>query len=731
MGGKKVDLTIEGMNCVSCSNTIQQCLLKVSGVEDASVNFASGTASVFINDKLNDVNDLVRAVNTSGYYAEVVDPEDHFQHLNHHNEAGNPKKQFDAFALSLALTCPLWINMFGMIFREHNFVPPPLQFILATVVQFWCGWRFYEATFYAIKASTANMDVLIALGTSAAYLFSLFVFAFDLPYPLYFETSATIITVILLGKWLESITRNKASEAIGKFAAMQPRTAMIQAGNEFVLRSIEEIKRDDIILVKPGEIIPVDGIIVDGQAKVSEAMMTGESAAITKQKNAQVYAGTLCLNGAIKVSAQQIGSGTLLADIIKMVRQAQNSKAPIQRLADYVSSIFVPGVLIISLITFLGWWLFSGITDAVVSAVSVLIVSCPCALGLATPAVVVVAGGCAAENGVLFKEASALESTQKLAVIAFDKTGTLTEGHPGVVEVMPVGTHSIEEVITVAASMEHNSSHPISEAVLNYAKELKLATEPITHFQNYPGKGISAEKRGKKYYLGSVRFAQEMGITINQKRTETYENKGHTICALWADGELFGYISIADKLRKDSIKAVQQLHHMGIKTLIISGDDKATVKIIAELVGVPEYHAEVLPEGKKDLILDLKKNGTVVGLVGDGINDAAALASANVGFAIAEGSDIAIETADITLIHGDMLGVVKAIQISKAAFEKIRQNLFFAFIYNCIGIPLAAFGLLNPIIAAIAMALSSICVIVNALLLRKNLDKYLRGEYGS
>lgn len=728
MTGKRIDLTVEGMSCVSCAKTVQNCLLKIPGVVDAVVNFAAGSASVSIDDRLNDVNDLVKAVNDCGYYAEIVDPYDQF-HQSLHAE-GNSKKQFDEFALALALSLPLWVGMIAMLFGAENVVPITLQIILATVIQFWCGRHFYEATYFAIKAQTANMDVLVAVGTTAAYLFSMAVYFLDLPYPLYFETSATIITFILLGRWLEGYSRGKASEAIENLASLQPKNATVQVGKEFITKPIEEISKDDIILIKPGETIPVDGVVLEGQAKVSEATITGESKPLPKKKDSEVYAGTICINGALKISALHVGAGTLLAEMVRMVKQAQNSKAPIQRIADYVSGIFVPVVILISLLTFLAWLYFGGLSQAVVNAVSVLIVSCPCALGLATPTVVVVAGGLAAENGVLFKEAGAIENAQKLSVVAFDKTGTITAGKPAVLDIIPLGNATAHEILILAASLEHNSSHPIAKAIVAHANHLKLELEPVSHFENFPGKGITAEKRGKKYFVGSSRFAESLGISTKQIHVDALENRGHTICLVWSMEGLLGYISIADKLRKESIKVIQHLHHMGIKTIILSGDDEQTVKTIAQEVGIPHFKSEILPDGKTEHIHALKKEGVVVGMVGDGINDAPALAAADVGFAIAEGSDIAIETADIVLIHGDILGVVKAIQISKAAFEKIRQNLFFAFIYNCIGIPLAAFGLLNPMIAAAAMALSSTCVVLNALALKKKVYKCLRGEYG-
>lgn len=714
MAQKSVDLNIEGMSCVSCAQSITKALKDVKGVSTAKVNFATSQAQIVYDDEMIPEQALLDAVHRSGYHAEL------FQNgsSNHRHEV-EEGKAFQEFLIAALLSLPLFLQMLGMLFGMTETLPEWIEFILATAVQFWCGWKFYVSTYHALKTTNANMDVLIALGTSAAYFFSVFVFALNLQEPLYFESSATIITLILLGRWLETRSKGKASEAIEKLLKLQPKTAKVERAGNFFEIPIEEIKIGDLFLVRPGENIPVDGEVIEGQSTVNESMLTGESFPVFKDKGVKVYAATTNLNGALKAKATQVGSETVLSAIIRLVQQAQNSKAPIQKLADKVSEIFVPVVMAISAATLLGWLMLGvSFSTSLINAVSVLVIACPCALGLATPTVVLVASGKAAEMGILFKEASALQQAQKVDSLVFDKTGTLTEGNPTVHQVVPQENYQTHDVLQIAASLEHNSTHPLAQAILSAAKEQGIPIEPSIHFESFPGKGISAEKRGKRYYLGSSRFAQERGAIVNASLMESAETKGSTVCIVWNNEEIVGYLFIADKLRKNSALAIQTLNKMGIYTAMLTGDDRKTAAAIAKQVGIKEYYAEVLPEYKAERVQELKKMGKVVGMVGDGINDAPALAAADVGIAIESGSDIAIEAADLTLIGGDLFSVVKAIQLSKIMFRKIKQNLFFAFIYNSVGIPIAALGLLNPIIAAAAMALSSLCVVTNALLLK-------------
>lgn len=710
-----VELTIEGMSCASCVQNIQSTLQNLPGVSQASVNFATNKASVSFDSDLITQKDLINAIQNTGYYAEVSSD----NMTEHHHLKNSDQIAFKEFLLSFVLSLPLFLQMIGMLIGYPEYLPSWMALILASAVQFWCGWRFYVSSYHSLMAGTANMDVLIALGTTAAYLYSFIVFLFDLPLPNYFETSATIITLILLGSWLESKSRARASSAIEKLIKMQPKKARVKRGEQFIDLPIEEIKPGDIFLVRPGENIPVDGEVIEGDSTVNESLLTGESMPVQKKPKDSLFTATTNVNGILQGKALRVGSETVLAGMVRLVQQAQNSKAPIQKLADSVSAVFVPIVLVISAITFIGW-LIAGYTlsDSLISAVAVLVIACPCALGLATPIVILVASGRAAELGILFKEAGAIEEAQKLDSMIFDKTGTLTLGKPSVKQVISYENHSEEGVMTIAAALEHNSKHPLAEAILDYAKSKGIPIEPTTQFESYPGKGVSAEKRGQTYFLGSTRFAIERGLKPNLKPLEELETEGNTICLIWKE-KLIGALAIKDAVRPQSKRAISELNAMDIYTIMITGDNRKTASAVARELHIKEFYSEVLPAGKAERVYQLKSMGRKVGMVGDGINDAPSLAAAHVGFAIDTGSDIAIEASDVTLVGSDLLGVVRAIQLSKAAFRKIKQNLFFAFIYNILGIPLAAFGLLNPVIAAAAMAASSLCVVGNALTLKK------------
>jgi Cu+-exporting ATPase len=563
------------------------------------------------------------------------------------------------------------------------------------------------------------MDVLIALGTTAAYGFSIWNYMTQTFGQMYFETSASIITLILCGRWLESKSKRKTSDAVEKLLSLQPKTALIERNNKLVSLSIHDIDIDDIVIIRPGDSIPVDGEVVEGHSYVNESMLTGESFPLEKQVSSLVFAATLNGSGLLKVKTTKIGSETLLSKIAQFVETAQNSRAPIQNLADMISSIFVPIVLVISACTFLAWWLFIGnFNQGLISGIAVLVIACPCALGLATPTVITIASGVGARLGIFFKEALALEKAGKIDALVLDKTGTLTEGKPKVIDVYPVGKFQSQDVIQIAASLENYAKHPISEAVLNYALLHKISVEPMEKFESFPGKGITGEKYGLRYYIGSLKMFREHEMDLPLS-LETLDVFGNTVCFVWNDHEMIGYFTISDELKKNSAAAIARLNKMHVHTIMLTGDHSNSAARIASQAKIKEYFAEVTPEKKASTIYNLKTKYRTVGMVGDGINDAPALAAAAVSFAISSGSDIAIETADIALMGNDLISVVEAIQLSKVAFRTIRQNLFFAFIYNILGIPLAAFGLLNPIIAAAAMALSSISVIANSLLLKK------------
>lgn len=706
----EIKLNIEGMNCVSCAGSIKKSLEKVEGVAKADVNFATSKATVEVGEHFHQEEALLKAVERAGYHAVLINQEDHDH--GHHEHNGDESQAFQRFLYAAILTLPLILQM---IF--HRELPGWIQFILASVVQFWSGARFYQASFYSARNFSANMDLLIVLGTTAAYLFSAVVYFMGLPQHLYFESSATIITLILFGRWLEARSKGKASEAIGKLLALQPKTAYVLRENEFVEAPVSSIQPNDMLLARPGEKIAVDGVVLEGNSSVDESMLTGESLPIGKKRGAKVFAATINLNGALKIRATEVGSKTALARITQLVENAQNSRAPIQKLADQVSEVFVPVVMGISILTFLLWWWWSGdFNQAMINAVAVLVIACPCALGLATPTVIMVASGLAAERGIFFRNGEALEKGQKLETIVIDKTGTLTEGKPTVTEVI---AEDEEQLLELAGSLENLSQHPLAQAIVRFVKDKNIPLKRVEEFKSEPGKGVQGHIAEKTYFIGSRRYIQEEGKTTIPSEVERLEKEGKTVVVLAGEGKFLGAIAIADALKPESTRAVDLLKKMGIKTVMLTGDNPLTAATIARESGVNEYFAEILPEQKAAKVEELKKNKQVVGMVGDGINDAPALAVADVGFAMGSGSDIAIETADITLARSTMMGVVEAIDLSKATFTKVRQNLFFAFIYNILGIPLAAFGLLNPIIAAAAMALSSVSVVTNALLLKR------------
>ncbi|NGX58099.1 MAG: Copper-exporting P-type ATPase A [Chlamydiae bacterium] len=714
MEKKRCELAIGGMTCVSCANGIQKSLNKNPGVLEANVNFATNRAVIVYDPSKVDPKNLVASVHEVGYEAEVIGK--HAFHMHNRNERASFKK----FIVAALLTLPLMLEMIGVLLGFPERIPVWIQLILATIVQFWCGWSFYTSSFYSLKARSANMDVLIAMGTTAAYGFSLVVVIFGLDQPLYFESSAMIITLVLLGRWLETRSKRKASSAIEKLLKLQPKIVRVKRNGTFVDLPVEKIQRGDLFLVRPGENIAVDGVVREGESAVDEATLTGESFPVSKEPEAKVFAGTTNTNGSLTVEATQIGADTVLSRMVKLVEHAQNSRAPIQKLADKISEIFVPAVVVISALTLLVWLFFgSPLSTALINAVAVLVIACPCALGLATPTVIMVASGRAAEVGVLFKEARALEVIQNMDVLIVDKTGTLTQGHPHVQEVFPEQGFDQKEILQIAASLSHLSSHPLSDAIVSLAKKWELPIEPVHEFQSLSGKGITGNKRGQKCTLGSVQLAREQGVKVDINRVQAWQEDGKTVSIVWVDQTVQGYILIEDEIRETTPKAIRLLHEREIPIVMITGDSQNTAESVAARLGIDHFYASVLPEEKAQKVQELKNKNLIVGMVGDGVNDAPALATAHVGFAIDYGSDVAIEASDITLLNGDLMGVVKAIDLSKMTYRKIRQNLFFAFFYNILGIPLAALGLLNPIIAAAAMAMSSLSVVGNALLLKK------------
>jgi Cu+-exporting ATPase len=710
-----IDLQITGMHCASCSARLEKVLNKLPEVA-ATVNIATEKAHIAYDPQQTDIADLIKAVQGAGFDAHRMRD---FAAEKQQRAAAYRKEQIQ-FIIAVLLTLPLLVEMLLMFAGIHAMLPGWLQWLLATPVQFWSGRRFYTGAWSSLRGGGANMDVLVALGTSAAYLLSCAVLLFNLDQPIYFEASATLITLVLLGKLLEASAKRKASSALEALINLQPKLAHVERNGKMLDVSAGQLRPGEVFFVRPGESVPVDGIVLEGTSSIDEAMLTGESMPQGKHPDDKVYAATINRHGLLKCSALAVGSHTQLAAIIRLVEQAQGSKAAIQRLADQISAVFVPVVLVIALLTFSGWWLAgSGFTAALINAVAVLVIACPCALGLATPTALVVSTGRAAQVGILAKDAAALERAHKLSVLVVDKTGTLTEGKPGVTDLLPSSDISPDELLGTAAMLAQGSTHPLSRALLEHAQARQIKLAQAAGISEVSGHGLHADIGGKHYLFGSPVFAASKGVAIDEHQVLALQQQGKTVNVLAREGSLLGYIAFADQLRASSSAAVAQLTAMGIRVVMLSGDNHATAQAIASQAGITEFRAEVLPQDKSAHVQSFKAEYLIVGMVGDGINDAPALAAADVSFAMRSGSDIAIEAADITLMRNDLMSVVDAISLSRATLRKIRQNLFFAFAYNVLGIPLAMLGMLNPVIAGAAMAMSSVSVVSNALLLKR------------
>ncbi|MBI1822944.1 MAG: copper-translocating P-type ATPase [Nitrospirae bacterium] len=717
---KNIELQIDGMTCSACASRIEKVLNKIEGVQ-AAVNLAAEKAYVRTSSGTVSPDILIERIKKAGYGARMVMASNTEEDKARHDRTY--RKNLIHFVISLGFTLPLLFQMILMLFGLTWELSPWVQLLLATPVQFWIGGRFYTGAFHSLRGGGANMDVLIALGTSMAYFFSLSVTFFGLHQHLYFEASATIVTLILLGKLLESRAKGKSFAAIEQLLHLQPKTVHLVLHDKVEEKEISSVKIGDQFMVKAGETIPVDGVVVEGNSHLNESMLTGESMPVMKEKGSKIFAGTSNLNGMLKAEVTGVGSQTALAGIIRLVEQAQGSKAPIQKLADTISGIFVPVVIATSMVTFIGWyWAQGNLAVALINAVAVMVIACPCALGLATPTAIMVGSGRGAQLGILVRNAAALERAEKMNVLILDKTGTLTVGNPVVTNEIALNGYTDESLIETAVTLEQGSDHPVALSILARGKEKGISPLNLTQFREVPGKGVSGMMEGQRVVLGSPRYLEEEAISIDEKSridVARFQGEGKTVIGVARNGKLAGIIGVADPIKPTSGRAVSDLKKMGIRVIMLTGDNKATAAAVARRVGIEEFRSEMAPDDKEKEVMKFKKEGSLTGMAGDGMNDAPALAVADISFSMGSGADMALEIADITLMRSDLTSLVQAIHLSRHTLGKIRQNLFFAFFYNILGIPLAAAGMLNPVVAGAAMAMSSVSVVSNSLLLKR------------
>lgn len=722
---KKTTLEIKGMHCASCSTLVNNALNKTDGVNKANVNIATNKATIEFDDTKIDVNKLVQVVKNKGYSAkESTGKRNYKREQNEHLK--EIKKLKSTLYFSLFFAIPTFI--LGMFFMKN---PIPFQdyimWLLATPIQFYVALPMYKSAWNSLKIKSANMDTLIVLGTSAAYFFSVFVVLSAKGHQ-YFEASAVLITIVIFGRYLEAKAKGKTSEAIKKLIGLRPKNALVIRKGKEVEIKVDDVLVGDIVVVKPGQKIPIDGVITQGYSSIDESMVTGESIPIEKKKGDNVIGATINKNGNFRFKATKIGSNTTLAHIIKLIEEAQGSKAPIQRFADTVASYFVPVVLLIAITTFLVWFFVVGesFRFALLTSVAVFVIACPCALGLATPTAIMVGTGKGAKNGILIKGGEALETAHNIKYVIFDKTGTITKGRPEVSELLNFTGKSDKEFLRITGSIEKASEHPLAEAIVKKAKNSKVVFSKITRFSAIPGYGITASISRVKYYFGNIALMNDNKIDVEKYRNkiENLEGQGKTVMILSNTKKVLGVIAVFDTIKETSKEAVRMLQKIKIKVFMITGDNKRTAKAIAKEVGIKNVFFEVLPKDKANYVKKLQKRGKVA-MVGDGINDSPALAQADIGIAMGSGTDVAMETGDIVLMRDDLMDVFRSIKLSRITMNKIRQNMFWALFYNALGIPVAAGllypftgWLLNPMIAGLAMALSSVSVISNSLLLK-------------
>ena len=720
---ESVELTISGMTCAACSNRIEKVLNKIDGVINANVNLTTEQATVEYYRGVVNSDDFISKIQNLGYDAKVKEGQNQYS-----NKDKRLKKQLTKLVIAAILSIPLLATMLVHLFHmplPSMFMNPWFQFILATPVQFIIGWQFYKGAYKNLKNGSANMDVLVALGTSAAYFYSIYeMFKWlnhttQMPH-LYFETSAVLITLILFGKYLETKAKTQTTNALGELLSLQAKEARVIKDNKEMMVPVKDVQVNDNILIKPGEKIPVDGVILKGTTSIDESMLTGESIPVDKQINDKVIGATINQNGAIVIQATQVGNDTALANIIKVVEQAQGSKAPIQRLADQISGYFVPTVIGIALLTFIIWITlvhFGQFEPALVAAISVLVIACPCSLGLATPTSIMVGTGRAAEKGILFKGGQYVEQAQNIDTIVLDKTGTITNGKPVVTDF-----EGDNETLQLLASAEYASEHPLAKAIVDYAQTNNINLINTDTFNALPGHGIEASVSQKQVLVGNRQLMTsnnvELSNHIESKMTD-WESNGKTAMLIAINGVYQGLIAVADTIKDNAIESIRRLHDMNINVVMLTGDNDNTAQAIAKQVGIDRVIANVLPDEKSAHITHLQKEGKQVAMVGDGVNDAPALVTAAIGIAMGTGTEVAIEAADITILGGDLSLLPKTLSISQLTMRNIRQNLIWAFGYNIAGIPIAALGLLAPWIAGAAMALSSVSVVTNALRLKR------------
>ncbi|GGI40697.1 heavy metal translocating P-type ATPase [Mammaliicoccus stepanovicii] len=720
---ESVELDIFGMTCAACSSRIEKVLNRQEGIDKAIVNLATEEANIAYNPEMINLNEIINKIKNLGYDAQSkVGNEEKATH-----KEKTIKKMKTKLTISAILSLPLIVTMFVHLFNmslPSIFMNPWFQFTLATPVQFIIGWQFYVGAYKNLKNGGANMDVLVALGTSAAYFYSLYEAIKTIGNPeyiphLYFETSAVLITLILFGKFLEQNAKSQTTNAISSLLKLQVKEARVIRNNVEMMIATEDLVVGDRMVIKPGEKIPVDGKILKGRTSIDESMITGESIPVEKTINENVIGSTINKNGLIEVEATKVGKDTALASIVKVVEDAQGSKAPIQRLADIISGYFVPIVVGLAVITFIIWFVFvqpGQFEDALIASIAVLVIACPCALGLATPTSIMVGTGKAAENGILFKGGEHLEQTHQLNTIVLDKTGTITKGKPEVTDFT-----GDNEILRLLASAEKGSEHPLAEAIVAYATEQDINLLEVTSFDAIPGQGIKAIIQNKEILVGNRKLLDGYNVDINGEEgsLSEYEAEGKTAMMIAIDQRFEGIVAVADTIKETAAEAIKLIQDEGLEVIMLTGDNTRTAKAIARQVGVDSVIAEVLPEEKAEKIKELQSQRKKVAMVGDGVNDAPALAIADIGIAIGTGTEVAIEAADVTILGGELLLIPKAIKISHATIKNIKQNLFWAFGYNTAGIPIAALGLLAPWVAGAAMALSSVSVVTNALRLKK------------